>query len=233
MSILLAYTLPIAVAPTPTTDDPRPDGSLTRVVSHCDEGRALLVSQYQDKPRLAALLCAVLDAVQVVDDAAFDVYSELWDLEAAEGVQLEVLGRIVGEERRGKTDDRYRDALRVRILVSRSSGRMDELIEIVRRIDRYADEPTATVVVTEHYPAALVVEGRRTLVNDPAEIARFLRAARAGGVRLDYVYQVGAPGTAFRWALTGSETSATSSTTEGWGSTTDTIGGQWAGMVRA
>ena len=84
---------------------------IERVEDHCADGLELLLSQFQNKPRLAGVLCALLESVQEAEDAAWQLLTER-DLDSAVGAQLDQLGRLVGEERQGRTDDQYRPFVR-------------------------------------------------------------------------------------------------------------------------
>lgn len=227
MSIAASYTIPDPTPPAASSEaTPIGGGDVSPVLSHCDEGRSLLMSpQWQGKPRVASMLCAWLDRLQEAEDTTIAVLS-LRDVETMEGVQLDLLGRVVLEGRRGRSDERYRDALRVRILANRSDGHAEDLIRIVYLIDRYAS--TSDVVhFAEYPPASIVIEGRRAVLNDPREIARFLRTAKAAGVRLDYVYTESLDADTFEF----SDASADASTAQGFGSTTETTGGDLAGVI--
>lgn len=228
MSVAASYTIPDPTPPAASTEAaPVGSGDVT-ASDHCPEGLSLLISQWKDKPRIAALLCAWLGRLQSAEDTVIAMIPGLRGVEDAEGVQLDLIGRVVLEGRRSKTDDRYRDALRVRILANRSNGHPEELIEIVAKIDRYA-ETSDRVVYRELPPASAVLEGRRPILNDPREIARFLASGKPAGVRIDYVYSEAADADTFELASGSPE----GSTAQGWGSTTESTGGDLAGVVVA
>lgn len=228
MTIAASYTVPDPIPPAAASEAAPVGVGDVSAVTHCAEGLSLLISQWRDKPRLAALLCAWLERLQAAEDTTISMLSDLRGVEDAEGVQLDLIGRVVLEGRRDKTDDRYRDALRVRILVNRSNGRPEDLIEILVKLDRYA-ETSDRVVLRECPPASAVLEGRRETLNDPREIVRFLVAAKPAGVRIDYVYSEAPDAGTFETADATVEASAS----QGWGSTTETIGGDLAGVIVA
>lgn len=110
------------------------DGDVTHVTpeitSHCERGKLRLLAQYQDKPRLAAVLCALLDEVQETEQLFADLRPN-FTLDAALGAQLDAIGDLVGEPRNGLGPDAYRRRIRARILVNASAGRADDLIAIL------------------------------------------------------------------------------------------------------
>ena len=43
---------------------------IVRVESHCDDAKSLLIDQFRKRPRIEAMLCALLEGVQELDDTA-------------------------------------------------------------------------------------------------------------------------------------------------------------------
>lgn len=161
---------------------------------HATRGVARLIDRYR-KPRTSALLASWLDEVQEVEDALWQLLVERW-LDSAEGVQLDVLGRIVGEPRRGRDDDVYRVWIGARNMVSRSSGTTSEMLAIARRIIA----PTDVIRLEEYYPAAFVVRLEGTFTLDSGyQIAFMLRQAKAAGVLFQMTWSVAGLDT-FRFA---------------------------------
>lgn len=77
------------------------------------------------------LTSAMAESGAALETAAFDIL-ELLDPDAASGVHLDRLGKLVGQEREGRNDANYRIAIKARIAVNRSSGTLPELLNIVR-----------------------------------------------------------------------------------------------------
>jgi hypothetical protein len=106
---------------------------LEPIKDHVEEGRGLLLEQYKGKPRLDALLASYTRQVQKLEDAVWSVILGRM-LENAVGVQLDKIGKIVGQPRLGEPDVRYRMLIQVRIAINRSSGYPDEIVNIVRLV---------------------------------------------------------------------------------------------------
>jgi len=151
---------------------------------HEAEALALLLYQFQGKARVEAFAAAPALQVQDLEAAAFGVHFERF-LDTATGVQLDTLGAIVREERRGSSDTLFRNRIRVRILINRSNGRVPEILAILVLFE--GTLAPGVFVISEPPPAAMVLEQRELPVNPYAEIITVLRAIKAGGVRLDYV----------------------------------------------
>jgi hypothetical protein len=194
-------------------------GTLAEVTDHCAAGLGLLISQYQNSPRLQALLCGYLDQVQAVERGLVGMYERSIDITRASGEQLDLLGRIVREARDGRSDDDYRRGIRVRLLINRSQGRHEELIAIVRLFE---DMTTGVVRLRDYQPARIVVWVQAPAVNPSPEVFRRVRAARAAGVAVQTVTQPAAP-TGRLFALGRTADKANITTGLGW--TGDTRGG--------
>ena len=142
---------------------------------------ALEDMRFQDKgmPRAEAYVEVIAARWQVVEDLLWQLATER-DLDGSVGVQLDGLGDILDERRGGLTDDQYRLFLKAKILVLRSRGRLEELIQILQVLGY------SGISVTMHHPAKIeILVCEVTLVD---ETNRILRLAKAGGVGLYFVF---------------------------------------------
>lgn len=197
---------------------------IERVEDHCHDALALLLTQFQDKPRLAAVLCAFVDPVQETEDAAWQLLAER-DLDTAVDAQLDMLGRLVGEAREGRTDTEYRPFVRARVLINRSNGLPEEILTIVRVVVGDAVE----LHLREHFPAAFIVEVVGAIPFTPATLLRLLVEAKAAGVRVLLEYSFLPEDETFAFA---SGSTVELDAARGFGSTLDpTIGGGLAGVA--
>jgi len=94
-------------------------------------GLSRVIEQFEDKPNIVGTLDAFLQETQKVEDLAFEVNSA-FDLDTAIGEQLDVIGRLIGETRQGKSDELYRAAIRNRIVANSADGTIDNIISIVK-----------------------------------------------------------------------------------------------------
>ncbi len=172
--------VPIGSALTDAAGDP--SGQIT---DHDYQGLRRLCLYFQKKPRMAAYLRAIMTEVQRLEDLIWACYilDADEDLTSVGGVHLDTLGAIVGEGRLGRTDPQYRPAIRARIKVNKSNGRIEELYEIMALL-----VPTATLKIREYYPASMIATFSDLGDARPEDVRRMLRQAKAGGVRLDVLY---------------------------------------------
>lgn len=231
-------TLPYSLRATPSTEA-TPEAEARRVGSELDDGGEItdyeqrahdrLIWYFQNKPRLRALLGSYAEQAQELETIFWYLYSRR-GISTATGVWLDVLGEIVGEPRQDRTDEGYRSAIRVRILVNRSDGKHHQLLTIATRM--LGDG--ANVQITEHPPASLLVRVYSDLGDVlPADLVRMLRSAKAGGVRLDLIYATD-PDATFMWGSTPTSAGETvgGAPSTGWGSTTNAaLGGRWASVL--
>jgi hypothetical protein len=151
---------------------------LVENTQHADEAISHLIEFFRSGPRNQAVLRAVGAQIQELETAFWALYTQR-HIDTAVGAQLDILGRIVGELRDDRADADYRAAIRVRILVNSSDGKAEQLIAIVRGVS-----PSATVALTENYPAALRITvstlGSATL----RTLATLIQQAKPAGVRL-------------------------------------------------
>ncbi len=106
------------------------------------------------------------------------------DLNTSVGVHLTTLGKIVGKQREGVSDDEvFRRLARAQIVVNNSSGSIDELIQIAELVvfDDDADYVIENTGVAALY---LRVEGISMSMELALTLLRLLRRAVLGGVRI-------------------------------------------------
>lgn len=123
--------------------------SLTEKTTHATEALSRLLQQYKGKDKIAALINCFSAQIQEIEAALFELLNDRW-IESATGQQLDGLGQIVGEARQGRTEDDYRIALRVRILINKYSGSTEQIIEILSLATQ------SQVELSEYFPASFV-----------------------------------------------------------------------------
>ncbi len=162
---------------------------------HAERSANRLLTQLQDKPRFNALLRLLVKPFQELESVFWDLMLKR-SIDAAEGAQLDMLGRILDEPRGPLSDEDYRAVLRVKVLVLKSSGTGPELIEICERML----QSSSAFTLSEYFPAAIEVQVLSSPTFALSLLKRFLRRAKSAGVRLDVVDATGTgPGTTFTY----------------------------------
>jgi hypothetical protein len=159
---------------------------LQQVTDHEEQAYNLLLEQYLEKPRIAALLASYSQEVQELEDAIWGVRIGRM-LDDAEGVQLDVIGRLVGLLREGRADNVYRVLLAGKIRVNWSHGHPDDVIAVVRLVQgtenshRYLDVYPASLEVI--FQDDFVETDRGFVAPELARlVAQLVRQARSAGV---------------------------------------------------
>lgn len=131
----------------------------------------------ENNPQLANLLSSYTDEVQELENAIWDVMvGRLTDY--ASGVQLDALGRIVGQKRESLGDAAYRAHIKARIRINQSFGQPRDVIAVIKLVDsaafHLAEFPTASFRVWFDAPPANAAVGH--------ELPKLIKQTRAAGV---------------------------------------------------
>jgi hypothetical protein len=196
---------------------------LVKIDNHVEQALARLISQYQDKPRIAALISIYAERSQAIEDALFEVLvSKLID--SAVNEQLKFIGRIVGQPNEGSwDDDTYRLFIKARIRANKSNGHGDDVIDVVNLVE------AADFVLREYYPATMFVDFDTVTAASPVILLELARRAKGSGVRLQLLYgdhDVSVDGFSFC-----AGTTDVVSTTEGFALTDESTGGYLSGAI--
>ena len=170
---------------------------VTRESDHAGKMLARLGEEFR-KPRIQATLSAEAAQYQAIEDVYWQLLSE-FGIETAVGWALDVLGRIVGEPRQGATDADYRLRVRARIRVNRSDGTIEDVIEVVRLLIGSVLLPSATIKLTEYYPAAFVLRITGLVISATQALiySSFIKQARGAAIGSGFGWQQTADADAF------------------------------------
>lgn len=165
------------------------------VLTHETEGVARLTERYR-KPIISALNASWGVDVQVIELAFWDLLTKR-SPSTAQGAVLDLLGKLVGQPRQGRADNKYALWISARILVNRSSGLTKQLLALAFKLTG------VPVRVQDYYPAAFILRATEPIVgSDGVEIAKLLKRAKAAGVLMNFHWFDTL--TTFRCSLSGS-----------------------------
>jgi hypothetical protein len=200
-----------------------PSYNLAHVRTHNDEMLATLLQVFHDKEIIAAFLTALGAQLQELESAYWTILLKMY-LDAAEGVNLDVLGRIVGETRVGREDDDYRIAIRARIKMNQCSGTIPQLLEILNIL-----YPRGLFVFEERPPASfrIFLNGLNPTYPIVEYFDRVIRECKAGGVGFGWHHTDNTVGRTFRFS---SSDAFEASSTEGFSDDEERDGGYWSDM---
>lgn len=156
--------------------------SVAPITTHVVDAKNRLLQQYKGKASIEALVEANAEQVQVLESVFKDL-NDNRSIETAVGVQLDLLGDILGIDRNGLSDDDYRARLKIKIVQNISNGEPERLITVYRFL-----VGASQIQYQEHYPAGLammadadITPGQETL------IYREIQNISPAGVRVDYI----------------------------------------------
>lgn len=119
-------------------------------------------------------------------------------VDSAVGVQLDVLGRLVGQPRGGLDDDTYRRYIRARIAANKSEGQFEDIINVT---DLVVYEDEAYIVVTNEGTATVRLFVTDIAITDAlgAVIHAFALDTKSAGVRIVTQWAQSAPANVFQF----------------------------------
>lgn len=104
-----------------------------------------------------------------------------FDIDIAEGVQLDVLGALLGEARQGGTDAEFRVRLKIQVLIMLSSTATADTIQ--RVIDAFTGDPPEYYI---NEPPAAFSTGAIVDADDTPALLRLLTRAKGGGIAMQF-----------------------------------------------
>lgn len=195
-----------------------------KIDTHVSATLALLPEQFRGDPTINALLEAWCTEIQAVEDAAFQIIDVL-HVDLATGDLLDKIGQIVGESREGRGDDLFKVFVKVRILINKSSGTIDELLTIFKLL-----EPTAAGRITEYAPASFLLDISDIAI-DPLVVTSYgkiLQQAKAATYSGALQYAFAPAADAFTFS---DDTTPSISTAQGFSDVSQTTGGKMTGVI--
>ena len=153
-----------------------------KITTHVKDGLSVLAHQYKDKPQVIAKLSGLYGMIQAVENAAFTLYTDR-SVDTAVGVQLDDLGKIVGERRQGAADPEYRLRVKGRIVCNRSNGTVENVISVFRAL--LSTSTGYSFIIADVYPAGFtfVISGIATPPSYVPIYQLFLKQARGAAIK--------------------------------------------------
>lgn len=202
--------------------------SVATILTHIADALDKQPEHSKGKVNNTLVLTAFSTQIQELETAWFDLYVKR-RLGDAEGVQLDILGRIVGQPRDGRSDADYERFINARVAANNSEGRIEDFNRVARAV---LNDAALEITYTPEYPAGLTMH----IVN--AELAEatavilieFLRDTALGGVRVQLHTLTDTVANSFTWADAADHPVA--STTQGWGDVAmPGAGGFWSSVI--
>ena len=146
-----------------------------------DRASQLLTTQWDNSPKVQGLLKSFAENLHLVEDVFFQLLNER-GISTAIGEQLDVLGRLTGELRYGRGDDRYRLAIGNRANINRSNGTAPELLSFLSGLTA-----TNNVKLWEHLSGDIHLF---TDSNPSPFVAHALKDAASAGIHVRLMFDI-------------------------------------------
>ncbi|HCU24361.1 MAG TPA: hypothetical protein DF383_05025 [Deltaproteobacteria bacterium] len=152
------------------------------ITDHADQAVKRLVSQFRGKPLIEGMVRALVGGFQNLETVAFQLRDER-SLEVAVGKQLDGIGEIVDEARKGRSDEPYRIAIKAKIGQNNSKGVHEALIQVFLLLTG-----ATQAHLIDYFPAETSI-----FANIPinpllsSAILAFCQKVVPAGVRLNYI----------------------------------------------
>lgn len=188
----LTFPLPFGYNPSVPTV-----GADTYIITHFQDGKARLIEQYRDKPRIEDIVGIFMGQVQAVESSLWQLFVER-SIDTGIGAQLDVLGDIVGAERQDLNDANFTALIRARIKANNSEGTAPDIFAIVAAA--LGNPAPGFADLTPFFPAAYQITVVAPPLFDEGILSRLIQDGTAAGVRAVLVVSALAVGTRFRYS---------------------------------
>ena len=136
--------------------------------THNEDALDRLIGQYRNSERLKGIISALCKQIQELEDGGDSMLEKL-NIDTAEDMLLDNIGKIIGQARMGFSDEVYRVLIYTRIAINISGGVPENLISIFRIITQ-----SETVDFREIFPASIQIMADREI---PASIVNAVKNA--------------------------------------------------------
>lgn len=100
------------------------------LINHEEEAFENTLVQFKEPGSVFDLVKCFLEPLQDIENQLNKINSWWW-LDRVEGIYLDIVGKVVGETRQGRSDSMYRTGIQVRIGINRSYGQPEVAIALV------------------------------------------------------------------------------------------------------
>ncbi len=117
-----------------------------------NRGNKILFDFFRASEDFMAVLNGFNPQFEELENTAFQLFTDVW-LDTAKGVNLDLLGKLLGLSRLGRDDESYRTLLKLKVDVNVGSGTPELLIGAIRVL-----YDATTVNYIPDYPAKVEIE---------------------------------------------------------------------------
>ena len=152
--------------------------TLTKKTTHIADAQKNLISLFRRRKDFDAWIGSLVQELVDLEAAAFDVLNGTLTAGSTTGANQDVMGRLVGVEREGRSDADYDLRIAAQILLNISSGTIEQLLAIV--VAMIGTIPTP--VVTEGFPAGFDITVDDVAIPNAGEVGSLVVLGKPAGV---------------------------------------------------
>lgn len=157
---------------------------VTEITNHVQQALARLLQQYQGQPRITALMTALVNQIQAIENAFYPLDAGR-QLANAQGMQLDNLGTIVGIARNGLSDAEYLIFILGTIAENNSTGTDASITAIVKQL--FA---VSAGIILELFPAEVAIQIPNSTTLSAtlyATVTNIIQNALGAGIGLGFI----------------------------------------------
>lgn len=109
---------------------------ISKIENHVEQALDRRLEQYKNKPNIENIISIHAEGYQSLEDVLFDLKEKRINIFEAEGVQLDNIGRFVGQDRMNFDDDFYRILIFARIGINVSDGDGERVINTAKLLTK-------------------------------------------------------------------------------------------------
>jgi hypothetical protein len=156
-----------------------PDNDM--ITDYPERTAALLIEQFEPSEDLQSFVKALSSPANEIEKVLFDLKHQR-NITFGDGVQLDLIGELIGEPRNGKDDDDYRQALFLRPNINKSYGEGEILISVLKQLTKATE-----VLLLESEPKTVSLFYKSTS-SVPNNLQESLEAVADAGVKINISY---------------------------------------------
>ena len=158
-------------------------GIKPKQINHITREKGYRIDLFKsDVPRTDILMSAICKQLNDLEDMFFDLL-EKRSIDVATGINLDVIGKIIGLSRySGQTDTSYRLDLKAWVKYLFSQGEINTLTFVLQNLT-----DSVNVILEEYFPGAVIMFFDGTILNAD-NLHNIMDNTAAGGIRLDLIW---------------------------------------------
>lgn len=160
---------------------------MEKIIDHVEQALKRLLKQFQNKPRLKALVESLIEGFQEIEDAMWELYN--LNYRESNGITLDNFGKILGVEREGLADEQYIQIMTATICENISEGTIEDLIQIFRHL---TNPKKVFLFEPDIYSVYLIAQNPNPL-SKPTQVLKALKSSKIAGVKLQASYILDSP----------------------------------------